>query len=150
MNRPEICTCSHPRDAHRERAPTENHPGPQPAACLVAHCTCVRYDRRTFSDAELAQIELEHLEAQRAALQAARTETAPPGRLINQRLADALERIAPALEVIAADITRRNPCPAGGHHIWVYQSDELSKCQNCPATRRKDPSKTIYDKAPKP
>lgn len=125
FQKPEICTCNHPISAH----------GGEAMPCAAERCKCKRYDRRNFSDAELEQFRLSELERFRhqvedrsRAVEAlgqpngekAKRPPRPRRVLLEQlgRVADALERIAFQLE--RADALK-NPCKAGGHHIWVCQ-----------------------------
>ncbi|HKY36496.1 MAG TPA: hypothetical protein VJN18_11190 [Polyangiaceae bacterium] len=117
MKRPEICTCGHVLSVHLDAG-----------RCGNAHCSCLRYDRRNFSDAELEQHERDQLEQNRRALIEQRaTEPAPAAAAAAAPIGDTLERIARALEACAAELhiltrpmRRDHPCPKGGQHVYVW------------------------------
>ena len=127
----DMCTCGHLRSQHRQP--------PLGTACVVDGCVCKRFDRRNFSDAELELLRLGELDRMRFAQiqqKADRADktgnAAAASKNTLQRIAVALERIAAELEVIARPARHKNPCPRGGYHFFSQQPGDM-KCGKCGA-----------------
>lgn len=125
----DICTCGHS---------ILDHIGPAGTAvsCDVERCRCKRYDRRNFNDAELELLRLGELDRMRALHAAAAAPVDPPAPApaspdALERIAGALERIAAELEVLTRPARYAHPCPKLGVHTFVEGDTGGMTCTKC-------------------